>query len=95
MATSEHDAGPLAGIRVLEEALPRVRTGRLLNNISFALRRLRAQGLWLHLRALLLHKQAFIRLNAAFTAGEMRQPQSRLLLERLLSDPEIEEYGND
>lgn len=79
--------GSPAGIRVLEEALPRVRTGRLLNNISFALRRLRAQGLWLHLQSLLLHKQAFIRLNAAFTAGEMRQPQSRALLQRLLADP--------
>ncbi len=79
--------GSPRGVRVLEEALPRVRTGRLLNNISFALKRLGAQGLWSHLRNLLLHKQAFIRLNAAFTAGEMRQPQSRPLLERLLSDP--------
>ncbi len=75
------------GVRVLEEALPRVRTGRLLNNISFALKRRGAGGLWVHLRGLLLHKQAFIRLNAAYTAGEMRQPQSRELLQRLLSDP--------
>jgi len=79
--------GSPEGIRVLEEALPRVRNGRLLNNISFALKRLRAQGLWWHLRNLLLHKQAFIRLNAAFTAGEMRLPQSLPLLLRLLADP--------
>lgn len=81
--------GSPRGVRVLEEALPRVRTGRLLNNISFAMKRLGAQGLWRHLQTLLLHKQAFIRLNAAYTAGEMRQPQSRELLEQLLSDPNV------
>ncbi len=79
--------GDSRGIGILVRALPRVRSGRLLNNISFALQRLRSPSLWKHLKGLLTHRQAFVRLNGAFTVGEMQLSQARPVLERLLRDP--------
>lgn len=79
--------GDAKGISILVKALPRVRSGRLLNNISFALQRLKSPKLWQHLKGLLTHRQAFIRLNGAFTVGEMQLPQARPLLVKLFTDP--------
>ncbi|MFH2005562.1 MAG: HEAT repeat domain-containing protein [bacterium] len=79
--------GDAKGIAILVRALPRVRSGRLLNNISFALQRLKSPNLWKYLKGLLTHRQAFIRLNGAFTVGEMQLPQARPLLVKLFADP--------
>jgi HEAT repeat protein len=79
--------GDKRAIPVLVKALPRVRSGRLLNNISFALRRLGDPNLWGRLKGFLNHRQAFIRLNAGYTVGEMQLKQAVPTLRRMLKDP--------
>ena len=79
--------GDKRAIPILVKALPRVRSGRLLNNISFALQRLGDPSLWDRLKGLLAHRQAFIRLNAAFTVGEMQLRQAGPTLRKMLDDP--------
>lgn len=81
--------GDRRGVAPLEAALGQVRSGRLLNNIAFALQRLRAPKLWQHLQRLLRHPQAFIRLNAAYTVGEMRLGRAVPLLVAQLHDPSV------
>jgi len=81
--------GDRRAIPVLVKALPAVRSGRLLNNISFALQRLGDPALWDRLKGLLGHRQAFIRLNAAFTVGDMRLKQAVPTLRRMLDDPTL------
>jgi len=79
--------GDKAAIPILVGALPAVRSGRLLNNISFALKRLGDPKLWSRLSGLLQHRQAFIRLNAAYTVGEMKLLQGRAQLQQMTADP--------
>lgn len=79
--------GDQGAIPELVKAIDQVRSGRLLNNIAFALQRLGDPKLWDHLQRLLGHRQAFIRLNAAFTVGEMRLVRAIAPLTRLLKDP--------
>lgn len=81
--------GDKRAIGELERAIGTVRSGRLLNNIAFALQRLGAPKLWDHLQRLLTHPQAFIRLNAAFTTGEMRLTQALPILVKLLHDRNV------
>ena len=79
--------GDKAAVAILVSALPAVRSGRLLNNISFALKRLGDPKLWSRLSGLLRHQQAFIRLNAAYTIGEMKLLQGRAQLQQMTADP--------
>ena len=81
--------GDKSAVPELERALGRVRSGRLLNNIAFALQKLGAPRLWDHLQRLLGHSQAFIRLNAAFTTGEMKLAQGVPQLIKLLEDGSV------
>ena len=78
--------GDRKAVPILVKAMGTVRTGRLLNNISFALQRLGDPKLWPRLRTLLKHDQAFIRLNASFTAGDMGLKKAVPTLIKLLDD---------
>ncbi len=81
--------GSPKAIPVLVQTLQDLRSGRLLNNIIFALQRLKDPKLFQRLRYFLTHRQAFIRFNAAFTTGEMKILEARPLLERALQDPNL------
>lgn len=81
--------GDKKAISTLVQALPTVRSGRLLNNITFALQRLDDPQILERLKGFLNHKQAFIRLNAAFTVGDMKVKAARLELEKALHDPNL------
>lgn len=73
--------------KALLEKLPSVRDGRMLNNIAFALERLDRDGFYASIRQIIEHKQAVIRLNAAFVLGDVKRPEGLLLLEKALADP--------
>jgi HEAT repeat protein len=81
----------LIGDKTAEKALlaklPGVRDGRMLNNIAFALERLDRDGFYVSIRQIVEHKQAIIRLNAAFVLGDVKRPEGLPLLEKALSDP--------
>jgi len=81
----------LIGDKTAEKALlvklPTVRDGRMLNNIAFALERLDRDGFYASIRQVAAHKQAIIRLNAAFVLGDVRRPEGLPLLETALVDP--------
>lgn len=81
----------LIGDKTAEKALlaklPGVRDGRMLNNIAFALERLDRDGFYVSIRQVIEHKQAIIRLNAAFVLGDVKRPEGLPLLEKALSDP--------
>ena len=71
----------------LLKRLPQVREARMLNNIAFALERLDPGSFYQAIRQLIEHKQAVIRLNAAFVVGDVRRPEGKPLLEKSLQDP--------
>ncbi|APR83672.1 Hypothetical protein A7982_09021 [Minicystis rosea] len=81
----------LIGDKTAEKALlaklPGVRDGRMLNNIAFALERLDRDGFYASIRQIVEHKQAIIRLNAAFVLGDVKRPEGLPLLEKALGDP--------
>jgi HEAT repeat protein len=81
----------LIGDKTAEKALlaklPGVRDGRMLNNIAFALERLDRDGFYASIKQVIEHKQAIIRLNAAFVLGDVKRPEGLPLLEKALADP--------
>ncbi len=79
--------GNPAATRALVDALPRVREARMLNNIAFALERLDRAAFHRAAGTLMTHKQAIIRLNAAFVLGDVKAREERPLLEQALVDP--------
>ena len=79
--------GNPAAARVLTREMPRVREARMLNNIAFALERLDRKEYEKTITELIGHKQAIIRLNAAFVLGDVKQPQGLPLLAKALEDP--------
>ncbi|MCC6213385.1 MAG: HEAT repeat domain-containing protein [Polyangiaceae bacterium] len=79
--------GDRAATRTLLAQVPKVRESRLLNNISFALERLDPEAFRPAIASLLKHKQAIIRLNAAFVIGDSRRVEGRPLLQGALEDP--------
>ena len=79
--------GDRRATRALLERLPQVREARMLNNIAFALERLDPDSFYKAIGKLIAHKQAIIRLNAAFVVGDVKRPEGRPLLEKALEDP--------
>ena len=81
----------LIGDKTAEKALlaklPSVRDGRMLNNLAFALERLDRSGFYASIRPVIEHKQAVIRLNAAFVLGDVKRPEGLPMLEKALVDP--------
>jgi len=73
--------------RALLDRLPQVREARTLNNIAFALERLDRPAFFEAISKLIEHKQAIIRLNAAFVIGDVQRKEGRVLLEKSLNDP--------
>jgi HEAT repeat protein len=78
--------GDKAATSALLKEIPRVRDARMLNNIAFALERLDSAAFYGAIRALASHKQASIRMNAAFVLGDVRRPEGVPLLTKALSD---------
>ncbi|HWA76732.1 MAG TPA: HEAT repeat domain-containing protein [Polyangiaceae bacterium] len=66
--------------------IPHVRESRMLNNIAFALERLDPEAFYRAAKDLVSHKQAQIRMNAAFVLGDVRRPEGLPLLSSALSD---------
>ncbi|MBK04288.1 MAG: hypothetical protein CL920_08265 [Deltaproteobacteria bacterium] len=83
------EIGDASALPALVKSLQFVRTGRFLNNITFSLQRLGDPQLMKRLTGFLRHRQAFIRLNAAFAVGEMRVNAARSILEQALQDPNM------
>lgn len=79
--------GDRRATRALLERLPQVREARMLNNIAFALERLDPESFYEAIGKLIAHKQAIIRLNAAFVVGDVKRPEGKPLLEKALDDP--------
>jgi HEAT repeat protein len=79
--------GDKAATKVLLAKLPGVRDGRMLNNIAFALERLDREAFFASIKQMVDHKQAVIRLNAAFVLGDVRRPEGLPMLEGALADP--------
>jgi HEAT repeat protein len=79
--------GDRRATRALLERLPQVREARMLNNIAFALERLDRTSFFEAIAKLIAHKQAIIRLNAAFVVGDVQRPEGKPLLEKALEDP--------
>ena len=79
--------GDKTATKALLEHLPRVRDGRMLNNIAFALERLDKAAFYDSIKQVIEHKQAVIRLNAAFVLGDVRHPEGLPMLEKALHDP--------
>ena len=79
--------GDVTATKALLDKLPSVRDGRMLNNLAFALERLDRAAFYASIRQVIEHKQAVIRLNAAFVLGDVRRPEGLPLLEKALSDP--------
>lgn len=78
--------GDKTATSALLEQLPHVRESRMLNNIAFALERLDPQAFYKAARGLVTHKQAQIRMNAAFVLGDVRRPEGLPLLRGALDD---------
>ncbi|EYF04740.1 HEAT repeat domain-containing protein [Chondromyces apiculatus] len=79
--------GDRSAAQVLLSRLPTVRESRMLNNIAFALERLDPGAFYASVRQVIEHKQAVIRLNAAFVLGDVKRPEGLPLLEKALGDP--------
>jgi HEAT repeat protein len=79
--------GDKAATKALLGLVPRVRESRILNNIAFALERLDHDAFYTAIRQLVEHKQAMIRLNAAFVVGDVKKPEGLPLLRKALEDP--------
>lgn len=78
--------GDKAASSALLAQIPKVREARMLNNIAFALERLDPKAFFTAIQGLAQHKQASIRMNAAFVLGDVRRPEGLPLLERALKD---------
>jgi HEAT repeat protein len=78
--------GDKTATRALLAQLPHVRESRMLNNIAFALERLDPQSFYATARDLVAHKQAQIRMNAAFVLGDVRRAEGLPLLQGALRD---------
>jgi HEAT repeat protein len=78
--------GDRRATQALLAQLPKVREARMLNNIAFALERLDPKAFFPAVQRLIQHKQAIIRLNAAFVLGDVRRPEGRPILESSLLD---------
>jgi HEAT repeat protein len=72
---------------VLLAMLPKVRDARLLNNVAFALERIDRAAFFEEVQRLITHKQAVIRMNAAFVVGDVRRQEGAALLQKALLDP--------
>ena len=79
--------GDARAVPALVRLLPTARNARLLNNIAFALQRLDERAFTHEIQRMVTHKQAVIRMNAAFVLGDIRQAKALPLLERSLADP--------
>lgn len=79
--------GDKTATKALLAKLPDVRDARMLNNIAFALERLDRAAFYGSIKGVIEHKQAIIRLNAAFVVGDVKRPEGLALLEKALSDP--------
>lgn len=78
--------GDKAATSALLAQIPRVREARMLNNIAFALERLDPRAFYGAIKSLAGHKQASIRMNAAFVLGDVRRPEGVPLLAKALAD---------
>ncbi len=78
--------GDKAASTALLAQVPKVREARMLNNIAFALERLDPKAFYRTAEGLIEHKQAAIRMNAAFVLGDVKRPEGLPLLERALAD---------
>jgi HEAT repeat protein len=78
--------GDKTASRALLAQIPHVRESRMLNNIAFALERLDPTAFYATARDLVGHKQAQIRMNAAFVLGDVRRPEGLPLLRGALDD---------
>lgn len=78
--------GDPTATKALLTRLPKVRESRMLNNIAFALERLDKQAFYASIKEVVEHKQAIIRLNAAFVLGDVRHPEGLPMLEGALKD---------
>ena len=78
--------GDKTATAALLEQLPKVRESRMLNNIAFALERLDKEAFYVAIKSVVEHKQAIIRLNAAFVLGDVRHPEGLPMLEEALKD---------
>ena len=83
------EIGDDSAVQPLRERLPAARSGRLLNNIAFALHKLKDPQVLSSLGKLLKHRQAVIRLNAAFVLGDTGEKKAVPMLLKALND------GND
>ena len=79
--------GDKKATKALLARLPKVRESRMLNNISFALERLDKDAFYASIKKVIQHKQAIIRLNAAFVLGDVKRPEGLPMLEQALNDP--------
>ncbi|MGC4095220.1 MAG: HEAT repeat domain-containing protein [Polyangiaceae bacterium] len=78
--------GDKAASSALVAQIPKVREARMLNNIAFALERLDPKAFFAAIQGLAQHKQASIRMNAAFVLGDVRRPEGLPLLSKALQD---------
>jgi HEAT repeat protein len=78
--------GDSAATTALLAQVPKVREARMLNNIAFALERLDAKAFYATAEGLIAHKQAAIRMNAAFVLGDVKRPEGLPLLKKALDD---------
>lgn len=83
------EIGHPGAIQALRSRIPAIRSGRLMNNIAFALRKLKDPRVTDLLGRLLKHRQAVIRLNAAFVLGDIGDKRAVPMLVAALGD------GND
>ncbi|MCK6586745.1 MAG: HEAT repeat domain-containing protein [Polyangiaceae bacterium] len=79
--------GDKTAAKALLARLPSVRDARMLNNIAFALERLDRGAFYSSIRQVIEHKQAIIRLNAAFVLGDVKRPEGLDFLTKALDDP--------
>jgi HEAT repeat protein len=79
--------GDKAATSALLSQIPKVREARMLNNIAFALERLDSKAFYTTIEGLIGHKQASIRMNAAFVLGDVRRPEGLAMLKKALADP--------
>jgi HEAT repeat protein len=79
--------GDKTATQALLARLPHVREARMLNNIAFALERLDSRAFYPAIQQLIEHKQAVIRMNAAFVVGDVHRPEGLPLLRKALEDP--------
>ncbi|MBW2528839.1 MAG: HEAT repeat domain-containing protein [Deltaproteobacteria bacterium] len=78
--------GDRKATKALLARLPKVRESRMLNNIAFALERLDKEAFYRSIQKVIEHKQAVIRLNAAFVLGDVKRAEGLPMLEKALKD---------